>query len=150
MTDLSIRLAKEDDSHEIWEWRNDEQTRKMSLTHDEISLTNHQTWYTKALADKNKCMYIISNQTEKVGVVRFDHSNDNTHLISINLNPKVRGKGYGSKTLNLAVNTFKLKNTEVKIIAEIDYKNMTSRHIFEKNGFTTQNPDEKIIHYTLA
>jgi len=87
---ITVSRATENDSKDIWEWRNDELTKQMSITTDSVSWETHSSWYQKSLVNPNRYLYIgFLNDSEKIGMCRFDlDSNTNIAEVSINLNPQ--------------------------------------------------------------
>ncbi len=128
-TALLIRPVALADSEHLWQWRNDPQTREMSLSTQLIEWPQHHAWFLSVLNDASQYIYIgyftasteQNNETAvvppvdlKVGMVRFDIAKtDNTRelkaIISINLNPLYRGQGLASVLLIKAIETFKQK-----------------------------------------
>jgi hypothetical protein len=86
---LTVSKATENDSADIWKWRNDTHTLQMSITTDEVSWEAHSSWYNNSLKNKNRYLYVgIIDTINKVGMCRFDiDENKNTAEVSINLNP---------------------------------------------------------------
>ena len=104
----NIRKANENDSRDIFEWRNDELTRQMSHTTDLVEWGGHSARFAASLAN-TKCLLVIcedESTDEKVAIVRFDIE-DERALISINLSPKMRGKGKAKGCLKDAIFFFK-------------------------------------------
>ncbi len=54
---ISVLRATENDSKDIWEWRNDELTKQMSITNDSVSWETHSSWYEKSLVNPNRYLY---------------------------------------------------------------------------------------------
>ena len=73
MFEISIKLATEEHSTAIWEWRNDETARAMSLNQDFISWENHQNWYERILINKNRHIYVGYIEEILFGMVRFEY-----------------------------------------------------------------------------
>ena len=93
---MLIRLANQSDSLDILQWRNNKISRKMSLDNNIITPDIHQSWFNKVLVDNSKILYIGELDNKKVGVCRFEfYKSKLVSEVSINLNPKLRGKGYG-------------------------------------------------------
>ena len=94
---LSVRLANLSDSKEVFNWRNDKTTRKMSHTNNIINWEEHNHWFGSNLDNNSQCLLIccIEETHEKVAAVRFNLQN-NIAIISINLSPSMRGKGFAA------------------------------------------------------
>jgi len=136
MNSLEIRLAGHDDCKDIFEWRNDKLTRQMSKNIGFVEWKDHVRWFENCLRDINCYILLCENKKkQKVAVVRFEINSTNA-LVSINLAPNQRGKGYSSNCLSSSIAFLSDINTDVKILyAEIKDSNIASQKIFLSNGF---------------
>jgi RimJ/RimL family protein N-acetyltransferase len=148
---VSVRLANLSDSKEIFNWRNDNTTRKMSHTNEIIDWQEHNHWFDSNLESKSQYLLIcyIEETHEKVAAVRFNLQN-NIAIISINLSPSMRGKGFAVPCLNEAIDYFISKFSSLSIIeAEIKPVNLASIKAFEAVGFVLNRQDKEIQYYKL-
>ena len=148
---LSIRLANLSDSKEVFNWRNDKTTRKMSHTNNIINWEEHNHWFGSNLENNSQCLLIccIEETHEKVAAVRFNLQN-NIAIISINLSPSMRGKGFAVPCLNEAIDCFISKFSSLSIIeAEIKSVNLASIKAFKAVGFVLDRQDKDIQYYKL-
>ena len=146
---IKIRIANISDSDDILLWRNDELSRSMFINNDVITKAEHLNWYIKAIKDKNIFIYIGEKDHIKLGVVRMNLLNDNnTFQVSINLNPKMRGKGLSADLLRLALSKIPNHNKCV-FIAKIKNKNEISKRTFKKCGFIYQYSKKNLDCYIL-
>ena len=58
MKSVNVRPAQDDDARDIFAWRNDEVTRKMSHSMNEIDWASHLNWYLSSLGNPNRCLLI--------------------------------------------------------------------------------------------
>lgn len=131
---LKVRPAELNDSHDIFQWRNDEDTRRMSFDQSVISFASHQLWFANTLANPNKKLIVAESNDQKVGVVRFDCLEPGYALVSINLNPLCRGKGLSAAVL---VESEALLFQGIhQLIAEIKPENASSKKTFARAGYT--------------
>ena len=134
---MIIQKIIKKDSLDIWLWRNDKKTIFFSKNKKKITLEAHNKWFKKNLKNKKIKFYIGSivekNEKKKVGVVRFNIKSKYA-LVSINLNPVMRGKNLSYILLSAATKKF-LKFKKIKLIAEIKKNNFSSIKCFLKNGF---------------
>lgn len=145
---IVVLRATENDSKAIWQWRNDELTKQMSITTDSVSWETHSSWYEKSLVNPNRYLYLgILNYNEKIGMCCFDIDvNTNIAEVSINLNPKHRGKKLSSKLLSQAITKFcEERNTD--LAATIKKSNIGSIKCFAKNGFVFEREDNDYNYY---
>jgi RimJ/RimL family protein N-acetyltransferase len=134
---MIIQKIIKKDSLDIWLWRNDKKTIFFSKNKKKITLEAHNKWFKKNLNNRKIKFYIGSivkkKQKKKVGVVRFNIKSKYA-LVSINLNPVMRGKNLSYILLSAATKKF-LKFKKIKLIAEIKKNNFSSIKCFLKNGF---------------
>ena len=151
MTDKKIKLsqATENDSKDIWEWRNDEQTRLMSITTDEVSWEAHSAWYEKSLKNPNRLLFVgLVEEDQKSGMCRFDIDPEKEKAeVSINLNPEHRGKNLSQKLLAASVESF-AKRHNIPLTATIKKTNEASIKCFTRCGFVLEKEDGEYNYYT--
>jgi RimJ/RimL family protein N-acetyltransferase len=133
---FSLRAADIDDSEKILSWRNDEQTREMSLNSEEIVFDTHLEWFLAALASPVEHLYIGILDGEEIGIVRFSQIEGDSTVVGINLNPKYRGAGLGKKILSQGIEKLRHDLADsIQVTAEIRVDNIASILTFERCGF---------------
>jgi len=134
---MIIQKVTKKDLLDIWQWRNYKKSIFFSKNKKKVTLEVHNKWFRKNFKNIKIKFYIgcilKNNQKKKVGVVRFDIKSKYA-LISINLNPIMRGKNLSYILLAAAIKKF-LKFKKIKLIAEIKKNNFASIKCFLKNGF---------------
>ena len=131
---MIIKKVTKKDSLEIWSWRNDKKTIFFSKNIKKINLEDHSKWFIKNLSNSKIKFYIGSLiNKKKVGIVRFDIKNKYA-LVSINLNPTMRGKKLSYILLEAALNKF-LRSKKIKLLAEVKKNNLASISCFLKKKF---------------
>ena len=139
MFDIFVRKIEENDSNEILLWRNDIITREMSKDTNIIKLQNHQKWFNNILNDNNYMSLICIDLSTnfKIAFVNFKINNKGqSSIISININPIHRNKGYSSLCLTKSIEFFKKQFVKCeKVVAEIKDINLSSIKSFQKIGF---------------
>ena len=146
---MKLRLALIEDSELIWKWRNDLQTRAMSINSDKVSWENHSNWYANAISSELKVIYVGVDEVTKdlVGMVRFDiEDNGLKAKSSINLNPNWRGKKVSITLLKMAHDDFRCQH-KMPIIATIKKVNQASIKCFEGCGYRFKNEDNNCMYY---
>ena len=140
---LNVRRVTEGDSEVIFEWRNDDVTRKMFRTSERVDWEGHSKWLVSTLNNPNHCLLMCeSTNGDPIAVVRFD-VRDSCAELSINLSPLERGKGLAPMCLSLAINYFEEQYPSVsELVAEVKTMNMPSRKSFEKVGFTLREEND--------
>lgn len=127
---MKLRKATFDDWKLLLDWRNDPITRKNSFTQEETLEQTHKLWFNDSLSNPYREIYILEDNLTPVGSLRSDHFLNNECVLSWSIAPAQRGKGYGTKILELF-----LQNKTGKFIAEIKPENKASIRMVEKNGF---------------
>ena len=120
------------DSLDIYKWRNDKSTLLMSLSSERIKLKDHMKWFSQKINNKNYIMIIGSNNLkEKIGIILYNLENYSNE-VSINLNPKFRGKRL-SKIFLLKSESY-LNNNYI-LNAKIKKTNKISEKLFQSVGY---------------
>jgi len=134
---MIIQKVIKKDSLDIWQWRNDKKSISFSKNKKKITFKAHNEWFKKNLNNRKIKFYIgcivKKSQIKKVGVLRFNIK-EKYALVSINLNPVMRGKNLSYILLAAGIKKF-LKFKKIKLIAEIKRNNFASIKCFLKNGF---------------
>jgi|JI10StandDraft_1071094.scaffolds.fasta_scaffold48844_7 L-amino acid N-acyltransferase YncA len=133
---INIRRAIPEDSADVWLWRNDAQTRLMSSSQEAIDWQSHSLWFERTLVSSDVAVYIgLDTELQKIGVCRFQRlANASRATVSLNLNPKFRGKYMSAKFLTAAVEAF-LERNNCELLAVIRKVNTASIRCFENCGF---------------
>jgi len=127
---MQLRKATLDDWKILLDWRNDPITRENSFEQGKISEQTHKLWFNDSLLNPNRDIYILEDNNIPVGSIRSDITWDNQYILSWSVAPDQRGKGYGTKILEIY-----LQNKKGEFVAEIKPENIMSIKMVEKNGF---------------
>lgn len=155
MSELTYRKANVSDSRDLFEWRNDQQSREASINRDLVTWEGHEKWLTAKLNSDDTFMLIFelsSQNSSKVGMTRFDlERHKGIAEISINVNPTFRGHGLAEKLLSESIELFASAETGIHLInATIRESNVASTKIFIRSGFTEVSRAEGFVHYSLS
>lgn len=132
---LTIRKAKEDDSFNLFTWRNHTTIRSVSKNKNIILWEDHQRWLHNTINSEDKILLIAKNYNETIGVIRFDKQ-DNQAEVSIYLVPEKNNKGQGKDLLITAEQWLKTHYPEIKYINAIVLDNNISSHkLFLKSRY---------------
>ena len=132
---IYLRFAGYDDSSDIFTWRNDKETRKLSFNTEEINIKDHEIWFKESLANPYRNIFIIIDaQCNKLGQIRFDRKKEIAE-VSITINPKYRKQGFGSAGLTKAVQCYFDNFTVKLLVGKVKADNIASLKAFEKAGF---------------
>ena len=144
---MKITKASNNDSLDIFQWRNDPLTRRNSINTNPVSLKDHNQWFNEVLNSKNTELLIGIENSMKVGVCRFSLNNlSNSVEVSINLNPLMRGKRISKKLLEESINYY-LKTNKVMLTATIRIDNIPSIKIFEELNFIKIKSTDSFNYY---
>ena len=139
---LIMRRVHEENSRELFFWRNHPSVRAVSRDIRLINWESHCSWLSEVISDVNREMLIGYDDDCPVGVVRFDVHQDYAE-ISIYLVPEAPLRGRGSNLLISAENWLLSNRPDIKKIrAEVLDENASSRNMFLRCGYHAIN-----IHY---
>jgi len=141
MTDFSINIrnATAADASQLFYWRNDPETRRMSFSMDEISWESHKDWFEQILRHPGREIYIGEILPDRIpfGELRFDILENRDTEINIVISPDWRRKGLGRILILNGIQTFSSRHPDIhKIIALIKPENTASKKLFEHCGFS--------------
>lgn len=140
---VTLRLAQPEDSHRVWTWRNDQETRQASFDSAMIPLHLHEVWFRESLRRADRRIYIVLADETESGMVRLDISGREAE-VSINLAPEWRGRGVGTLALRaLAEQAFGSLELE-SLVALVKAGNMTSRAVFRAAGFLVDHEGDVV------
>jgi RimJ/RimL family protein N-acetyltransferase len=146
---VSLRPAVTVDSGLIWQWRNDPTTRAMSETMDAISAADHAAWFAAVVDDQQRHLLVAEVAGTPIGVVRLDAKSSTwAYVVSVNLAPDVRGRGYAVPALAAARDWLKVHDPDARrLIAHIRPDNERSVRTFESAGYVrTADAGELLVY----
>jgi RimJ/RimL family protein N-acetyltransferase len=98
---MKLRKAIFDDWKILLDWRNDPITRENSFETGEVSEQTHKLWFNDSLLNPYREIYILEDNSTPVGSIRSDNVSTNQYILSWSIAPTQRGKGYGTKILEI-------------------------------------------------
>lgn len=134
-----LRPVTENDLLLLYEWANDETTRRMSFRSEPIDLETHTRWFRKKLADNSCYFYILEHDGTPAGTGRLDreHAPGVIYSISYSIAPAFRGLGLGEVLLDLLFSEAKNAIPDAEALTgEVKKENAASIRCFEKAGFS--------------
>jgi RimJ/RimL family protein N-acetyltransferase len=98
---ITIRAATMSDAADLFDWRNDPQTRAMSRDTGPVAWADHVGWLERTLTipDARK-LCVLEIDREPAGIARFDYGDEVE--FSVTIAPKWRCKGLSLKLLRAA------------------------------------------------
>ena len=149
---VKVRDTVLDDIEDLNIWRNHETTRPMLHNTETIEWEEHSKWYSESLQNPDRCFLIcyLEESGIKIGSVTFDIQAE-TALISIIINPKMRGKKLSTTCLVEAIRIFRSRYSMIKVLnAEIKCFNDISKKIFPSAGFRLERIEDDICFFLLV
>ena len=89
---MILRPATWEDRFLLLEWRNEEETRRSSLSQEPVSLEQHERWLQATLSGSQRRLYVAEEEGVPVGTVRIDGGE-----LSWTVAPTARGRGVGKR-----------------------------------------------------
>jgi RimJ/RimL family protein N-acetyltransferase len=86
---VTLRPAVLGDSHRVWVWRNDPETRHTSFQPDPIPLEVHEEWFRTSLVPHTRRVYVVVADGTESGVIALDLSGGDGE-VSVYLAPEWR------------------------------------------------------------
>lgn len=127
---VEIRRANEQDSKNLFEWRNHPAIRAVSRNDSLIAWEDHHRWFASVMANPDRVLLIGSIDDQPIGVVRFDKECDEAE-ISIYLVPDGGFTGQGRNLLLGAEQWLKNNRSDIKNIrAGVLGENVASKNLF--------------------
>ena len=90
---VTFREATIDDMRLLFDWRNEQETRKNAFNSSALSWKRHSDWLQRRINSFNSYLFILADyQSTPVGQVRFDIKGDGFAEITISIDVNHRGK----------------------------------------------------------
>lgn len=137
--DIEIRLARSDDSENLFQWRNHSSIREVSRNTTVINWQDHQNWFTSVMTNSEKILIIGQRSESPIGVVRFDKQNNDAE-ISIYIVPENAFPGTGGNLLLSAEQWLTANHPDIhKIRAHVLGGNERSQRLFTGAGYQIES-----------
>ena len=130
--EFNLRIAGAGDSETLFNWRNDEITRRNCQKIDLVTEAEHKKWFSLSLCDPMRLIYIAEYKNQPVGMIRLDSNDDpDSSKLYWTVNPEARNKSFGSKMLHMISAHYRNR----KLIAPIRENDIASIKMAAKCGF---------------
>jgi UDP-2,4-diacetamido-2,4,6-trideoxy-beta-L-altropyranose hydrolase len=153
LSGLELRRTTDSDCEVFWEWANDAEARAASFNGKMISWEDHEKWFQAKLDDPKAMFYTAMNRDGvPIGEIRYQ-VNDKRAVLSISLDARFRGGGWGQKILAVGAERI-FQDTGVEFIdAYVKPTNLVSLKLFAGAGFQRLPPkvieEQEGIHFVL-
>ena len=149
---ITVRFATLSDAEDLFQWRNELETRMASQNCAEVEWDQHLSWLAAVLEDPQRFLYVgsrVGADKTTVGMCRFDVEGEGASAeVSINLNPDFRGRGLAQSILQESINRFAQDRGEaLRLTATIRRSNTASVRIFTEIGFRLASEDASFGYY---
>ena len=136
---IKIRVVNQEDSEQLFEWRNHPTVRAVSRNPELITWGDHQKWFASVITDPDRLLLIGQRAGVPLGIVRFDIQNDEAE-VSIYLVPGIREWGGGTGLLQSAERWFVANRPGIcKIRAHVLSSNERSQRLFLGSGYQVES-----------
>lgn len=135
---LFLRRTMREDCRVLWEWANDEESRKYSFQSQQITWDEHVRWFDSKIDDPNYILFMVTNTDDvPVGHVRYE-LNKRRAVVSINMAPLFRSNGLGKEVLRMATQELFGSSRATEVNAYVKPDNERSLRLFAGEGFERQ------------
>jgi RimJ/RimL family protein N-acetyltransferase len=150
MSEIVFREAEVHDSLFVLGLRNANEVRKFAVNSDEITVSDHLSWFEKRISNQtNGPFWIVEYSDLKIGYIRFDASQESDWEVSIAISERYRGKGFGKQILKIGIGKFQEIKPNALVIARIHQENFASIATFVALGFTQIDCDKAFNTFQL-
>lgn len=137
-----LRPAETEDSFFFWQWANDPHVRANSFRSDPIPWETHQNWFARKLASEQTRIWVLEHRGIAIAHIRYEITADLEAEISYTVAPGYRGRGWGTRILELSV-TRACQELGIHRVTGITFTaNTASIRAFEKAGFSHKSEFE--------
>lgn len=139
--DLRLRKVSIKDITQLYNWANEDVSRKNSINQEKISFATHYTWFAKQITDPNTEIFILNDSIDiNLGQIRFVRNSIGKWIVNYSIDKNYRKLGLGREILIMGMNQL---SSEAEFEAVVEDKNLASQKIFNKAGFKHVNSFNK-------
>jgi UDP-2,4-diacetamido-2,4,6-trideoxy-beta-L-altropyranose hydrolase len=136
---IKIRVASQEDSEQMFGWRNHPTVRTASRNPEVINWEDHQEWFASVIADPHRLLLIGQREGVPMGVVRFDIRGDEAE-VSIYVVPGIEGSDLGRDLLESAERWLAANRPVIrKVRADVLGGNKRSQRLFLGSGYQVES-----------
>lgn len=137
---VTIRRAERADSENLYEWRNDEATRRFSRNSTPVNRASHQRWFEALLMNPDRHILIAEVGGHSVGTVRWDAMSsapwEGRWEVSITVAPTFRGRGLARSILTSSEDWLSQHIAgPMRLLASVHATNHASARVFAQAGY---------------
>ncbi|MBU2869964.1 UDP-2,4-diacetamido-2,4,6-trideoxy-beta-L-altropyranose hydrolase [Colwellia sp. E2M01] len=132
---VTLELAKTNDLKTTFKWQSNSEIRRYSRNTQPIQYDEHKQWFLSSLTMKNRHLYIICCENNKLGILRLDKQINTQKItryeISILIAPEAQGRKLALSAIHNIPKTF----DHCEIYAHVHPDNIASQHLFTQANF---------------
>ena len=146
-TSIRLRRAQLEDCRLIFEWRNLPEVVARGSSQSAIAWEDHQQWFARVHRNERHLLWLILEDENPVGQIRFDRLDEASARVSIYLHPNFTGRGLGILALQTGSTAAFRSWPEVRQIeALIRNDNQPSIRAFAKAGYEVSSASTDAEH----
>lgn len=145
---MNLRKTTIEDAKNLFDWRNDEETRAASINTEPINWESHLAWLRKSLSNPDRRIFIAEENSLPVGTCRIDREESKEGEIfelSWTVSPEFRGRGLGKKMLGELLGLPEIKGKKLKVV--IKKGNVASVKMAEAFGFKFEEEKNGLMEW---
>lgn len=136
---IALRPATMDDREMVFRWRNDPFILGHGSSQREVQWEEHKQWFENTIFGESRKTFIVLNQGDPIGQVRFDRQDEQTAVVSVYLLQAFTGRGLGVQAIRMGCDAIFESWVIDRIVACVREDNLASRSAFLKAGFQEAN-----------
>lgn len=147
---ITKRTATLGDAAVLLTWRNNPNAREFSLHSELIPFDEHLKWLSHRLERVElEPFFLFTTNNKMIGMSRLDIVSGSTdeYEISILVESDQRGKGVGTRILNMTCESFFSLHPDKTIVAKVHEHNLVSQKLFANADFELRTPESDFLHF---
>jgi len=145
-----LRVARQADAKLLFDWVNRPDSLAVKFdTQGPIPWETHAAWLAARLVDPDTGLWIIEQQGQPVGQVRFERREAGLE-VDIFVTPEARGRGVALRMLAAAARSCAGRWPGLPLVARIKTGNVASERLFAAAGFVLAERRDDHAVYLLA
>jgi RimJ/RimL family protein N-acetyltransferase len=140
---ICLRIMELEDVPLIVKWANDPDFAGEFEPLEQVTLREISKWL-DGLASNEKWFFILKKDGSEIGQIMFAPIGRH-FVIGYRMRPEERNKGYCTEAVQIIVDYLFLTRDIVRIQAETNPRNLASRKVLEKAGFTEEGVRRKSV-----
>lgn len=148
---VKLRPADVMDSQLLLDWRNDPQTIEMSRQREAVAPDRHQQWLREVMVCPSMRLFIAEDPENgtAVGTGRLNRVDVETVELSLTVDSRLRGRGYGTAIIAALIARVKDEFADARILkAEVRRENFASLRAFARFKFVPARTADGIVEIT--